>query len=113
MNELEYLNQFEKDPKKFLNTTIMILGGGKNSGTTTIVYEIIKLLENQMPLVFVICPPCVNIESSDYYGKVPNIAIKNNIDVEWLDAFMERQKLVREIYRTANSITPLHILNGI
>ena len=92
--------------KMFLNKTTMVLGN-PNSENHTIIYEIIKLLENQIPLIFVICSPDTDIEFSGYYDKIPNVVIRNDIDIKWFETFIERQKLVREMYRMANNIQTL------
>jgi len=104
-----YINWFAKEPTRFFNRTTLLFGR-TDSGKTTIIDEIMKLVENYIGVVFIIAQSSVTVESSDYYGKVPSISIKNNIDTEWLEEFMNRQKGIATLYRVANNIKNLKMV---
>ena len=101
-----YINWFAKEPTRFFNRTTLLFGR-TDICKTTIIDEIMKLVEPYIAVVFVIAQSSVTIESSDYYGKVPSISIKNNVDTEWLEEFMTRQKGIATLYRVANNIKTL------
>jgi hypothetical protein len=101
-----YINWFAKEPTRYFNRTTLLFGR-TDSGKTTIIDEIMKMVEKQIAVVFVICQSSVTVESSDYYGKVPSFAIKNNVSTEWLEEFMDRQKGIATLYRVANNIKTL------
>jgi predicted ATP-binding protein involved in virulence len=94
---------FSKEHDYFLNRTTIIYGK-TGSGKSTIIDEIMYLLKDHIAVPFVICQSSITVESSPYYGKIPNNCIKSNVTKEWLETFMENQKGKAALYRTANNI---------
>lgn len=100
------LQWFKKDYKYFLNKTTLLYGRTQ-SGKSTIIDEISYLCKAYVSSVFVICQSSVTVESSDYFGKIPNHCIKSGVTKEWLMDFVKIQKNRAAIYKIANNIDNL------
>lgn len=103
------LKWFKKDYKYFLNKTAIIYGRTQ-SGKSTIIDEIMYMIKSYISIPIVICQSSVTVQSSPYYGKIPNNCIKSNVTKEWLIEFMNTQKGRAAIYKTANDIKTLKSL---
>jgi hypothetical protein len=101
------LKYFPKNHKYFLNHTSIIYGRTE-SGKSTIIEEIMYLCKNFIPTVFVIAP--TNSSNNAYTNKIPPQFILKNLDVEWLDNFLIRQKNSAGAYITANKLEILKML---
>ena len=100
------LQWFKKSYKNYLNKTV-ILYGRTNSGKSTIIDEIMYLCKDYIAVVVVICQSTITVESSSYFGKIPNSCIKKEATTDWLEEFMRNQKGKAALYNTANSIKTL------
>ena len=85
-------------PESFLHKNTLIFGG-TNSGKSTIVYDILHILQNSVPNIIVIVPES---SRSSYADKLPDICIKNDLTKELLDSIWTRQETARKIYNTVN-----------
>ena len=107
------LKWFKKNYKNFFGKTTIIYGRTR-SGKSTIIDEIMYLCKDYIAGAFVICESAITIQSSPYYGKLPNKCIKSGITKEWLEEFMKMQKGRAAIYDTANEIKTLkHVFDRI
>lgn len=92
---------FKKNYLNYLNKTTIIYGR-TNSGKSTIIEEIMYLCKDYIPTVFVIAP--TNSSNNAYTNKIPEQFIKKEIDVEWLDKLLNRQKHSANAYIQSNKI---------
>lgn len=98
------LRWFPKTHKHYLNKTTIIYGR-TNSGKSTIIEEIMMLCKDYIPTVFVIAP--TNSSNNAYTNKIPPQFILKDLDVEWLDKLLTRQKNSAGAYINANKIDML------
>jgi energy-coupling factor transporter ATP-binding protein EcfA2 len=103
------LKWLEKSSSQFLNKTT-ILYGMTASGKSTIIAEILHLIQNYISGGYVICQSVLTVESSDFYGIFPNHCIKSSITPEWVLKFLDIQKGRASIYKTANDINNLKLV---
>lgn len=102
--KLRWLN---KSYKNYLNKTTIVYGR-TNSGKSTIIEEIMYLCKEYIPTVFVIAP--TNSSNNAYTNKIPPQFIRKELDVEWLDKLLKRQKNSAGAYINANKIEILKSL---
>ena len=95
------LNWFEKNHKFYLNKTTIIYGR-TNSGKSTIIDEIMFLCKDYVPIIFVVAP--TNSSNNAYTNKIPSQCILKDLDVEWLDKLLTRQKNSAGAYINANKL---------
>jgi hypothetical protein len=95
------LKWFIKSHLNYLNKTTIIYGR-TNSGKSTIIEEIMYLCKDYIPTVFVIAP--TNASNNAYTNKIPDQLIKKEIEVEWLEKLLKRQKNSAGAYIKANKI---------
>lgn len=95
------LRWLPKSHKDFLNKTTIVYGR-TNSGKSTIIEEIMYLCRDFVPTVFVIAP--TNSSNNAYTNKIPSQFIRKELDVEWLDKLLKRQKNSSGAYINANKI---------
>jgi hypothetical protein len=93
-----------KTYKNFLNRT-SLLYGRTQSGKSVIIEEIMYLLKEHIPTVFVISP--TNAANGTYTKIVPPHCIKKELDAEWLEKLLTRQKHSSEMYQNANKLEVL------
>lgn len=98
------LRWLPKTHKYYLNRTTIIYGR-TNSGKSTLIEEIMFLCKDYIPTVFVIAP--TNSSNNAYTDKIPSQFILKDIDVEWLDKLLTRQKNSAGAYINANKIEML------
>ncbi len=96
--KLAWLN---KSHKNFLQRTTLLYGRTK-SGKSVIIEEIMYLLKSHIPTIFVISP--TNAANGTYTDKVPPQCIKKELNAEWLEKLLTRQKHISEMCRTADKI---------
>jgi hypothetical protein len=101
------LKYFTKNYKYFLNKTT-IAYGRTMSGKSTIIEEIMFLCKDYIPTVFVVAP--TNSSNNAYTDKIPSQFILKNLEVEWLDSFLHRQKNSAGAYINANKLEVLKML---
>ena len=101
------LKYFPKNHAYFLNRTSIIYGR-TNSGKSTIIEEIMYLCKDYIPTVFVVAP--TNSSNNAYTDKIPHQFILKNLDVDWLDSFLKRQKNSAGAFITANKLEILKML---
>lgn len=94
-------------PKSFLHylNKTTIIYGRTNSGKSTIIEEIMMLCKDYVPTVFVIAP--TNSSNNAYTNKIPSQFILKDLDVDWLDKLLTRQKNSAGAYINANKIEML------
>lgn len=97
-NNLEFL---DKNPKFFLNETI-ILYGKRKSGKSVIMKEIIYLLRDYISIPIMV----MGRPSDDFLGVIPSFLIKREREVnkEWFEQFLKTQGNRALMYKTANNI---------
>ena len=96
---------FARSYEDFLNKTTLIYGRTQ-SGKSTIVLEIMKLLKDHIAIPFVVSQS----NGADFIGKIPHNCIKPNITKEWLEDFLFAQKGRAQLYNTANNMENLKSL---
>ena len=95
------LRWMPKSHKNYLNRTTIVYGR-TNSGKSTIIEEIMYLCKDFIPTVFVIAP--TNASNNAYTNKIPSQFIRKDLDVEWLDKLLKRQKYSSGAYINSNKI---------
>jgi hypothetical protein len=98
------LRWFQKNYKFYLNKTTIIYGR-TNSGKSTIIEEIMHMCKEYIPTVFVIAP--TNSSNNAYTNKIPPQFILKDLDVDWLDKLLLRQKNSAGAYINANKLDML------
>lgn len=98
------LKWLPKTHKHYLNKTTIIYGR-TNSGKSTIIEEIMMLCKEYVPTVFVIAP--TNSSNNAYTDKIPPQFILKELDIEWLDKLLIRQKNSAGAFINANKIDVL------
>ena len=98
------LKWFQKNYKYYLNKTTIIYGR-TNSGKSTIIEEIMYMCKDYVPTIFVIAP--TNASNNAYTNKIPPQFILKDLDVDWLDKLLTRQKNSAGAYINANKLEML------
>ena len=101
LSDKSKLKWLEKSHKYYLNKTTIVYGR-TNSGKSTLIEEIMYLCKDYIPTVFVIAP--TNSSNNAYTDKIPSQFIKKEIEIEWLDKLLKRQKNSAAAYINANQI---------
>ena len=99
--KLQFLN---KDPSYYINTTTIIYGATR-TGKSVLIDEILYILKDLIPVIFVIAP--TNSANNTYTNKVPSHCIKKDMTVEWLEKLITRQINVTEAYSICNKLDVL------
>jgi hypothetical protein len=107
LSDRSKLKYFEKSAKYYLNKTTIIYGR-TNSGKTTIIDEVMFLLKPHIPLIFVVAP--TNASNNAYTDKIPPQCIFKELDVNWLEKLLTRQKNSAGAYINANKLPTLKAL---
>jgi hypothetical protein len=107
MTDKTKLKWMPKNYSHYLNRTT-ILYGRTNSGKSTVIEEIMYLCKDHIPTIFVVAP--TNSSNNAYTGKVPDQFIRKELDVDWLDKLLTRQKNAAGAYINANKIEILKSL---
>jgi len=107
MTDRTKLKWMDKKYNHYLNKTTIVYGR-TNSGKSTIIEEIMYLCKEHIPTVFVIAP--TNSSNNAYTNKIPDQFIRKELDVEWLDKLLARQKNSAGAYINANKIEILKSL---
>ena len=98
------LRFLEKDAKYYLNRST-ILFGASNSGKSTILIEILYLLRNYVPNIFVFAPTADS--NNAFEGIIPSQLIYKTVDTKLLTSIYNRQKASAKIYNTVNNLNDL------
>lgn len=101
------LHWLDKSYKNFLGRTTLLYGRTK-SGKSVLIEEMMYLLKDHIPTVFVISP--TNAANGTYTDKVPPQCIKKELNAEWLEALLNRQKHISEMCRNADKLENLKSL---
>jgi hypothetical protein len=107
MTDKTRLKWMQKKYTHYLNKTTIVYGR-TNSGKSTVIEEIMYLCKEHIPTVFVIAP--TNSSNNAYTDKIPDQFIRKELDVEWLDKLLARQKNSAGAYINANKIEILQSL---
>lgn len=97
----------EKNAKYYLNRST-ILFGASNSGKSTILIEILYLLKDYVPNIFVFAPTAEANNAFD--GIVPTPLVYKTVDIDILTKIYKRQQAATKIYNTVNNLTSLRKL---
>lgn len=97
----------EKSHKYFLNKST-ILFGASNSGKSTILIEILHLLKDYVPNIFVFAPTADS--NNAFEGIVPAPLIYKNVEISILNAIYNRAQAATKIYNTVNNMDSLRKL---
>lgn len=98
------LRFLEKDAKYYLNRST-ILFGASNSGKSTILIEILYLLKNYVPNIFVFAPTADS--NNAFEGIIPSQLIYKTVDIKKLTDIYNRQKGAAKTYNTVNNLNDL------
>jgi hypothetical protein len=98
------VDMLEKSYKYYLNKST-ILFGASNSGKSTILLEILYLLKDKVPNIFVFSPTADN--NNTFFGIVPEPLIFKELDISKLNEIYKRQQASTKIYNTVNDIVIL------
>ena len=101
------IDMLDKSYKYYLNKST-ILFGASNSGKSTILLEILYLLKDKVPNIFVFSPTADN--NNTFAGIVPEPLIFKELDIPKLNDIYKRQQASTKIYNTVNDIKILKIL---
>ena len=99
----------EKTYKYYLNRST-ILFGASNSGKSTILVEILYLLRNLVPNIFVFAPTADANGAFD--GIIPSPLIFKSVDIDTLKNIYKRQQAATKIYNKVNDLNKLRMLFG-
>ncbi len=91
-NDKIVCDNFNRDPSTFINKNTIIYGR-TGSGKTTIVRDIMKILQPHFFNVFVVCPTM-----SSYDNYIPSNARLDTMDFKFLDETIQRQTKATAIY---------------
>jgi hypothetical protein len=94
----------EKNAKFYLNRST-ILFGASNSGKSTILMEILYLLKDSVPNIFVFSPTADSNNAFD--GIIPDPLIFKTVDIDTLTAIYKRQQAATRIYNNVNKLPSL------
>jgi hypothetical protein len=97
----------EKNAKYYLNRST-ILFGASNSGKSTILIEMLYLLRDHVPNIFVFAPTAEANNAFD--GIVPAPLIYKTVEIDILKNIYKRQQAATKIYNTVNKLTELRKL---
>ena len=95
------LKWLPKNHKDYLNRTTIIYGR-TNSGKSTIIDDIMYLCKDYIPTLFVIAP--TNSSNNAYTNRIPSQFIKKELDADWLEKLLKRQKHSAGAYINANKL---------
>jgi hypothetical protein len=101
------LKWMPKSYKHYLNKTTIVYGR-TGSGKSVIIEEIMKMCQAFVPSIFVVAP--TNSSNNAYTNKVPVQFIKKELDVDFLEKLLERQKNSANAYNNANNLEILKSL---
>jgi len=97
----------EKDHKYFLNKSTIIYGAS-GTGKSTIILEILHILKDHVPIIFVFSPTAD--DNNAFAGIVPDALIYRTVDIKKLEEIYKRQQGATRIYNTVNEIKSLRVL---
>lgn len=97
----------EKSAKFYLNRST-ILFGASNSGKSTILIEILFLLREHVPNIFVFSPTAD--ANNAFEGIVPEPLVFKTVEIETLNQIYKRQQAATKIYNTVNNLSSLRQL---
>lgn len=97
----------DKSYKHYLNRST-ILFGASDSGKSTVLIEILYLLKEHVPNIFVFSPTAE--DNNAFTGIVPDPLIYKTVDVNVLEAIYMRQKAATRIYNTVNNLQSLRAM---
>ena len=89
-----------------MRTTVMY--GESNSGKSTIIYHMLKLLRQFIPIFIVISPTAAS--NGDYDDRIPAVLIFREPTKETFKAIYQRQEAAAAFYRKANKLDILESL---
>jgi hypothetical protein len=101
------VNFLEKNAKYYFNRST-ILFGASDSGKSTILIEILYLLKNYVPNIFVFAPTAE--ENNAFDGIVPAPLVYRTVEIDVLKEIYSRQQAATKIYNTVNNLTSLRKL---
>jgi hypothetical protein len=97
----------EKNFKYYLNRST-ILFGASNSGKSTILIEILYLLKDHVPNIFVFAPTAE--ANNAFNGIIPGPLVFKTVEIDTLNEIYMRQQAATKIYNTVNNLTYLRRL---
>lgn len=97
----------EKDAKFYLNRST-ILFGASDSGKSTILIEILFLLKDYVPNIFLFAPTAESNKAFD--DIIPAPLIYKNVEIPILEEIYKRQQAATKIYNTVNDLSSLRKL---
>jgi hypothetical protein len=100
----EKISPLPKSPHKFLEKTLIIYGAS-NSGKTTVIVELMKILSPYIPVCW-ICAPFDRTTRS-YSRRVPEQAVHYNLNPAHIEGLIKLQDAKAKVYRMVNSETSL------
>lgn len=100
---VDTLPPFPKRPKCFINKNITLYGGS-GTGKSTIILDLMHILKNDIPSVFVFGGEGIR---KTYVNHVPDANICHDLTKEGFGKIVERQKYVTKLYEDAHNISNL------
>ena len=97
----------KKKSRDFVNRNT-ILYGASESGKSTVLLEMLYLMKNIVPLIFVFAPTAE--DNGAYDGIVPPKMIHLTFDIKLLEKIFARQSAATKIYKAANNTDTLREL---
>jgi len=101
------LKTIPREAEYFFKKNI-VLYGANNSGKTTLLYDIMKILRPHIPNVVVFCPTTDSNESLK--GIVPDKLIFRKVELAKIKEVYDRQKEATTAFNTANDVNVLQSL---
>jgi hypothetical protein len=85
-----------------------VLYGPSNTGKTTVLDDILYILQDSIPNFIAVCPTSTINESIK--RRLPKHCVLKNVGAEWLFRLYERQEMITEMWMRANDLTTLQSL---
>lgn len=92
-------NALPKTINTYLNKS-MFLFGATDTGKSTILFEIMHILKDVVPVVFVFSPTAD--QNNAFKGIVPKEAIYTSVDMDIITQIYKRQEVITRLYTSAN-----------
>jgi hypothetical protein len=102
--KLKYL---DKDYRHYLNKSTLLFGAS-GSGKSTIILEILYLLRDHVPNIFIFSPTAE--ANNAFEGIVPDQCVFKTVDIPVLEKIYKRQQAATKLYNKVNNLHGLRLL---
>jgi len=99
----------EKDIDQYLNR-ITVLYGAAMSGKTTLMFDILHILQRKIAIPIVFCPTTESDSNTTYRSSFPQSLIFQEVDLDKIEQIYNTQKIKAKKYKIANQLNVLRKL---